>query len=320
MPEVYLNGGGPNYAGHAVFSVFDILDSIRSTLVSAGWTQLTTQLSANDDLSQSVLMRANAIAGGHQAWYRFSVVSNSANYVDGFSIQVQGFQSPALLRPSLSYNLDYIGAGTEARLWVIANSEAACICLRAFGGLGKGIHIGFLDRVEPTTDAFAYAIGTFYMADFRLTDYAIARSAHTSTDWLLVKDSYSTNNYLLASGSAGGIPLQGNHDRHTTILRPEEHFSLTASTNAGRNAFNGRLNGLDGKAVLGEYFFVEGRSNSADYTVTGNLSPMLYYRGNVQFAITGLASLSAFAQVEDAVGTRYISTGGLGNQGFRITA
>ena len=116
--------------------------------------------------------------------------------------------------------------------------------------------------------------------------------------------------------------MQGIFDRYTVCTIPYTNFSYTSTTdvtkNISANAMNGQINGITNQAIIGEYFFPEGRQRGG-YSVTGILSPQLYYRGSVRNAVVGMASYPAGIQlIDNQSGNRYLSGGSVGWQGFRI--
>lgn len=320
MPLTFLNGGSPNFTGEPVFDGNSTLVNFRDTLITAGWVLESQLLSGGDTVGDYVILRATSLVGSFNCWVRVSILDNSDNIIDGYKIGVELSQNVGFTIASPIYEMTYIGANTESRLWIAADEESFCVSLRSFNGLMIGIHGGFLERVEPLTDQYAYAIG--YLATIGLTNqYRVAKGAIDTGNWteILNRDYFRGSDSNLLDQQASIAPTQGTFDRYTTVVMPFINFESSSASNVGRNAQNGQLNGLDGRAILGEYFITEGLGGQSTYSTTGNLGVPLYYRGNVKFAIVGVASLIASAQVEDSGGTRYLSTGGLGYQGFQIT-
>lgn len=335
MPLTFLNGNSPDYAGQSVADGNAILTSIQSTLQTAGWTTESTNLLNGNTEGQFVLMKCESIVGNISVYYKFSIADNSANIAGGHKLIVQGSDDLAFSAGNTSklYTLDYIDFNTDSRLWVTADEETFALCLISFASLAGGIHGGFLNRIEPTTDNGAYCIG-YILSNIELkytgyenaspdkAFYQIGRDAHSGRKWYEVLDAYHWQSLSAKYSQPNVLPVQGFFDRYTVGLIPARAFIETSLTLARRNtgfmAHNGNLNGLNGKAVLGEWFVTEGRNGPTDYATTGLLQTPLYYRGSTKFNVVGMASFSAGIQVEDSVGRRYLSVGSVGWSGVRI--
>lgn len=331
MPTVFANGGAPNYSGISVANGQAILTSIRDTLVSAGWFTASDSIGVGNALNQFVTMRLTSIVGGIQVWYRFTIKDNSDNVAGGLKVTVQGSNNVGFTTVSSEFDLPFAQFNQDSRLWISCDEESFAISLISFATLARGVHGGFLNRIE-TTDNGAYCIG-YILSDIEQTYgttgggvfYQVGLSAFNGTAWREIaqdfqKVAFTTSNNSTASASVGCF--QGYFDRYTTCIIPYRCYSNTNTTDESRNpgyrAFNGRLNGVNDKAVLGEYFVTEGRGSTTNYTVTGVLSPLLYYRGNTKWNVVGMASFPAGVSVEAIDGTRYLSVGPQGWQGMRI--
>ena len=172
-----------------------------------------------------------------------------------------------------------VAVGTENRLWITANSDAGCICIMPNSVPAFGIHFGFLDRIEPT-DQWAWMVGTITSGTG--TAYS-AKSKFDAANWRWI-----------------GTDAGAQHGVYDAIWM---------------NDSNGRRN-YDGACLMRPFFWLEGRA-SGNSTSTFPNSP--YFRGNVQYAYTGMASTSAGTFGTDPTsGFRFMSVGDSGWQAMRI--
>ena len=333
MPLTFLNGGGPDFAGQPVGDGNAILTNIKTTLETAGWTTATDNIqSANTD-GQFIVMQCTSLIGSITVYYRFMILDNSANIAGGYKLTIAGSTIASFVsNTSDEYTLDYIDFNTDSRLWITADDETFAICLISFASLAGGVHGGFLNRIEPQTDIGGYCIG-YILSNIQLkysgyqdttgSFYQIGQDAHAGRQWYEVIDAFYWRGFDQEYTGTDILPIQGFFDRYTTCLVPFESYIETsqnnAAFNAGYNAQNGNVNGVDDKAVLGEWFVTEGRNNINDYATPGLLQTPLYYRGSTKFNVVGMASFAAGIQVEDTIGRRYLSVGPVGWAGQRIS-
>jgi hypothetical protein len=331
MPTVYANGGAPNYSGVPVANGSEILENIRDTLVSAGWFTVFDSIGIGNALNQFITMRLTSVVGGTQVWYKFTILDNSENVAGGLKVSIQGSSNAGFTITSSEFDLPFTQFNEDSRLWISCDEEAFAISLISFATLARGVHGGFLNRLE-TTDNGAYCIG-YTLSDIEQTYgasgggifYQVGLSAFNNTAWREVAQDFQKVNFttiMSAVATSNTGCYQGFFDRYTSCIIPYRCYSNTVtleeSRNPGFKAFNGRLNGVNEKAVLGEYFVTEGRGSTANYSVTGVLSPILYYRGNTKFCVVGMSSFPAGVSVEAIDGSRYLSVGPIGWQGMRI--
>lgn len=169
--------------------------------------------------------------------------------------------------------------GTENRLWITANSDAGCICIIPNSAPAQGVHFGFLDRLD-TTDQWAWMVG--YISGSNNVAYS-AKSKFDSTNWRAITTDMSNRQW-------------GTYD------------AMWADSPGRRN--------YDGACLVRPYYWLEGRS-SADSVNNFPNSP--HFRGNVQYAYTGMASTSAGTFGTDPTsGFRFMSVGDSGWQAMRI--
>lgn len=302
MPH-FLNGGFPFYQGSVFNNETELLELIRDNLVLAGWTVV------NDAIATSQLLLMQGIDGTHNNWFKFTTQDNNV-LPNGKDLIVQGDLDGTDTNLSPGDIKGFFLDNAENRFWLTADTGAFGIALDSFNGETIGIHGGFLDREEPTTDEFAWMVG---FIDNKPEKKYIAKDTQTGSIWHQIYSRFNNNNPEYA-------PLHGVSDLYTICSNP--YFTIInpnggglSDTNPGYNYYNGNKNGYDQNVLVSEYFHLEGLTS---YT-NGATANSLYYRGKVKFCGGGLSSLNAKENAVDAAtGGRYLSTGGLRSQGLLI--
>lgn len=324
MPEFFVNGGSPNYLGFSFTDSTSLLTQIHDSLQTGGWISIT-----NTPGSNLIELTGTAIETPDTCHIRLttSLVSGSQ-----YNLNITLSQQNTFVTNSPTLPLRWENGFTN-RLWIGGNQDYANFCIQSFSGEVRTIHAGFLDRVDPLNDPYGYAIG--YVNNENRNSlitgqsspnsymYYVAKAAHDGANW----DSGFTR-FVNQSGDISFVPgksstvfsayVSGTFNRHASCLCPYNTFSDTNTRNASRNGENGNINALNNKTILGEYFRVEGRGSSLDYAVTGQLPPLIYFRGVVKGAVVGMSHLLGGVQIEDALGRRFISGGDLRWQGIQI--
>ncbi len=307
MGLVFLNGGSPNYLGEVVTTETELLTEIKTILLSAGWSTHSDAISA----SKLLIMRCGLSngSGTDYGYVRFktNVVNINSN---SYELEIKGDQAGNNVTVSGTNVLGFI-SGQNNNLWVTADDSSGCLALQSYDGTMRGVHFGFLDRIA-ITDTHAWMIG--YLNNSLANSY-VSKCFKRQSNWVEMKTFWSSSNEFTSIN--GGY--QGIWDRYTTLITTTPSVA-DSNRNAGYLAYNGNINGVNNKPVMGEYYYIEGDSNSNNaYTsYDNNRSPLLYMRGIVKYATVGLASLAQATQIEDLSGQRYISCGDFGWQGFRI--
>ena len=326
MALTFINGGSPDYQGVLVPNGASILTEIRNGLEQAGWQIQISSIGIGNELTQNLVVSCTSSPDNITVYYRFRIVDDSANVANGLALSIQGSQNSGFTSVSKEYLLNFLNINSNSRLWLTADEESFVICLLSFSSLSGSVFGGFLKRIEET-DSGAYCIG-YLLSDVTKKPgnqfMQIGVSAHNNINWMPMLDVYQFTNYESNGqlSSANAAPMQGIFDRYTVCTIPYTNFSYTSTTdvtkNISANAMNGQINGITNQAIIGEYFFPEGRQRGG-YSVTGILSPQLYYRGPVRNAVVGMASYPAGIQlIDNQSGNRYLSGGSVGWQGFRI--
>jgi hypothetical protein len=305
MPLVFLNGASPDYTGFTFTDGAVLLNTIRDTLVSAGWTMLT------ETAGSTVYLQGTSVTNSHPCYMQFSVKTNGGK-TNGRYLVIRGWQTynaPTTFTtasPDDTLRLEFIQTGTN-RLWLTADQEAGAVCIFASDGTSGGMHFGFLDRISQT-DQWAWMVGFIHARGYEWA--YVAKSGFNSTNWRLLVSDYNVgtnySDYLMSLPvSTFDLTMRG---------KPRDHYNDTTNTNAFRSAPNGRLN-YDGKAVVDPYYYLEGRGSTTAYAILS----ALYFRGLVKFAYCGLASQNACLFCTDpTTNYRILSVGGLQWQGMRI--
>ncbi len=334
MPLTFVNGGSPDYMGSSFTTTSGLLTTIRNTLVTAGWTTVTDAITASSNL----LMRGVTAVNNHNCWVEFTV-KNNAGVTNGKFLVIRGWLQALGTNksPDDSTRLAFIETA-DNRLWMNCNQDYGCISILSNDGQMLPIHFGFADRISNSDDS-AWYVG--YIASFHRNAY-VARKVQDNTQIWHVTEREFTNALSLstfhstipvdftsavtASYSNTNYLVQGLFDRYTVGLGTGTgaHYVATGglTTHVSQYSFNGNVNAVDNLPVLGEYFHMEGKSSLAGYTAStggsNTFAATLYFRGVIQGAVVGLASLAAGVRVIDTEGNVYLSGGGVTYQGFRI--
>jgi hypothetical protein len=312
MPTYYFKGSSPDYLGEAFTTSQGLLQGIRDNLVLCGWTTITD---TSTGATGSILMRGVTTVNAHNCWIKFTttVVSGSQE-----RLTIRGDQTGANTTLSIdaTITMDYVSGSTNY-YYLTADNEAGCLVIRPNSLYSfRAAHFGFLDRVE-TSDQYAWMVGHIYGKDYSLA--FVAKGKYDSQNWKCLSEDYvsSTNT---ATNQQSFAP-QGIFDRYTVCHKPANDYETTAvsysNDNPGYRAYLGKLN-YNGLPILDNFFYIEGKDLAAQSGLYGATTFSLYYRGDVKFACTGVASLPGGSQCITTNGERYISGGDPGWQGFRI--
>lgn len=337
MALVFTNGGGPSYLGFEFTNSTDLLTEIHTRLLAAGWTSIT-------NTPGSGLIEMYCTSGSDNMSVRFEtaqIVSTSYELLLTAG-QGIGFTVTQPFRFAMPYEDTVIN-----RLWICADQDHANICIQSFSGNTRGYHMGFHDRLDPVADPFGYSIGAianFGMNNVILRNSAnIAQPGHSSNrsssgtsstyfgksiydglDWLPFCSEWSTNgdnpdtNATSDAMSYNGCII-GICSRFTTSLKGVTITSV-ASNNAGRNCTIGNTNGVNDKAVLGEFWKLEGRAQNQYATDAGEIffGKPGYFRGIIKNCCVGMSHLLGGVQIVDTDGNRWLSVGDLRWQGMLV--
>lgn len=311
MATHYLNGGSPDYTGFEFNSEIALLTAIKTNLESAGWT------TALDDISGNQSLKMQGTDNGDNCWVLFET-NNDPSETFGKILTIKGdlLGDGATLSPGIS--LQFIDTASNL-LWLTADAGSGCLAVRSYTGAITSAHYGFLDRPDPALDPTAWMVGhLFYKQD---TAYFADLFGYLGNSW---KSPYS-----LANNADQPMFTAGTFDRYTVASSQPSgggnSWNLAQGHNPAYSAFNGQVNGIDDKPILGDFYYIQGQNGSSPYddgndgyNSNFNTPPKLYFRGSVKFAVIGLASISGGVHVTLANSQRYISGGGRGWQGFRI--
>lgn len=232
----------------------------------------------------AVFFEGTSQTNNHKCFVEFSI-STSYLHVRGYHDVTYSVPSPlSTSTGSSSGTYCRVSSGTENRLWVTANSDAGCICIIPSGGLpAQGIHFGFLDRVDPT-DQWAWMVGNL-VSDGLATAYS-AKSKYDAVNWRNID-----TDMAIASRQYGAYDAIWMLDQ------------------------TGRYN-YDGTHLVRPFFWLEGRVSTSSVSTSPNPP---YFRGNVQYAYTGMANAAAGSYgIDPITGFRLMSTGDAGWQAMRI--
>lgn len=281
MPLTFLNGGAPNYSGQVVSTAIDLIDRIDQTLTSAGW------VSIEKTQGSKTFLRGTSLTNNHNCWVEFSI--------DSSYLHVRGWleasrTNPTSMASPLTQTISQgtfcrISLNTENRLWITANQDAGCICIIPNSAPSYGVHFGFLDRIDPT-DQWAWMVGNIGLPSNQSVGFAYsAKSKYDSTNWRAITTDMSVSRQWGAYDATWAEDLTGRRN-------------------------------FDGSCLIRPYYWLEGRVSTSPVATPPN-NP--HFRGNVQYAYTGMASTSAGTFGTDPVsGFRFMSVGDTGIQAMRI--
>lgn len=287
MPLTFLNGGAPNYSGQTFTTANDLINHIETTLVSAGWVSITKVVGT------SVLLKGTSQTNNHNCWVEFIYADTSYLHVRGWLEQAKTNGSPQSTTLGTGI-FCRVSIGFENRLWITANSDAGCICIIPNSAPAQGVHFGFLDRID-TSDQWAWMVGNIGNV---VTSGSIP-NAYSA------KDKYSLSNNISSNWRSIAIDMPMTRQWGT-------YDATWADTNTGRRNY-------DGACLIRPYFWLEGRVTSPSEASVSTAPNSPYFRGNVQYAYTGMASTSAGTFGTDPIsGFRFMSVGDSSWQGMRI--
>jgi hypothetical protein len=306
MALTFLSGSAPDYSGYIFTSTSDLINTIESTLQTAGWA---TVEKAADGLT--LLVKGVTSVGSHECFIEFSIYPN-ASVTNGYYISLRGFHDALRSNgsPANTLRWSFID-GTPNRLWITADNDSGAISiLNSSNGQG-GAHFGFLHRID-TTDPWAWMVGYIHSLGYQ---YAyVAKAKYNSVNWRLLSDDY--NQYTnLADGSYPVLPYSTFDFLQRGGWVNSHYYYATGSKIVFYNKAYGRLN-YTGTPIIDPYFYHEGRGSTTNYN-PGSYLPS-YFRGYVKHAYCGVASLATAAQVVDNQGNRILSVGTTYWQGMRI--
>ena len=316
MPMIYVNGGSPAYTGYQFTTSTQIIDAIETNLVSAGWTSLKKTAGV------SVALKGLSIVGNFPCYVEFKVITNSSK-TNGKYLVVRGFHDYSVADQLLSagstdnfLQMEFI-EGSINRLWLTADQEAGCFCIYSSDGTCKGMHFGFLDRID-TNDQWAWMVGLIHTNGY--SNSQVAKAKHNSVAWRILSNDYLSNGDFNSWQMV--LPITTfDLVKRGSIIGSDSNWGYTGNPiGAGEfyNVFyNAHLGGrnYNSRAVIDKYCYVEGRGATNNYTA----STLLYYRGPVKFAHCGVASEAAASIALDLSSNKKIlSTGASGWQGMEI--
>jgi hypothetical protein len=312
MSIQFINGGAPNYAGASFTSTSSLISLLETTFLAAGWSvvsKTSTILSVSCTADCTVVFTRSTWAGGP---------------ANGYGLSVTGLHS-SVSSPTHVLNTLYYVEGITNYLWGAIDQDSGVLATVD----SVGVHFGYLDRPNPSSDRWGWMIGnlspSFILSNDQYPGVFYAKSFLNSTNWKSLSNDFRS---LASTSNIYGVGAYwGVSDRYTTCIGSNPSavgwavFSTNSNTNVGFNSNMGQINGVDLKPVLGEYYYVEGRESLTAYGSAASYegrSPLLYFRGNVKHCVVGMSSLSNKSQVIDSYGRRFISSGSVGVQGFRI--
>lgn len=298
MPVTFLNGNAPLYLGHQFTTSIDLIDTIESTLVTAGWTSL-------EKVSETSLFIRGVTTNNHNCWIEFIISGETTAktlIMRGWLEAVKTNGSPNSIH-TLTYTEESLN-----RLWLSADQDAFCISLYNATGAMDGYHAGFLERTEPT-DATAWMIGRIISYPSYNTAY-VARARHNQPSGVAWRQlSADFNAYTNPSNISTTIPLStlNFNSRNFFGIGGSDPFISTTASNIFFGADIGRRTRLN-QCKITPYFYLEGLGSTTTYG--SGMNGDLWDRGNVKFAYCGVSQEASATQIiDDQTGYRILSVG-----------
>ena len=303
MPTVYASGS-PNSDGYlsgvSVPTSASLLANIRDILTTAGWTV---------DQSQIAGGRLEAVGedNGDNCWLIFLLTNVAANEYN-LSIRGDINGTGVTLSPD-EVKLTYL-EGSQARLYLTADSGSGCIFIQNGPAGGKSAHFGFLERLTDSPYSLMVARLTVW------EEYSYMARDIWNVDWA------EMNRYFRDTETASYLTGAKQHlwDSYTIAMMPYTDYNSSANNNPAYFPYLGAVDSVTGLPILSDYGYLIGRDNTTDYiNNSGKAKPTpLHFPGRIKFARTGLASVDAGDQF--IVNTQTVISGGaIGDyQGFVI--
>ena len=315
MALIFKSGSSPNYSGEIFETAESLLENIRDWLQSAGW-------SIRDDfISGSELLVMEGFSDNSDSCFIRFTISDRTGILNGKQLNIQGDLDGSNSTLSESLIFEFIEDASNI-IYLTADIGSFCILVESYELILNSGHCGFLDQPDASLDTFGWMVGRI---DWRVNNAYWAKSFRNGTNWRRVGDDYWYADNM--SDQRNQVSYGGLWDRYCVSLTETTNeysannggYHKDYSRNTGYYGNKGAISPITNLPLLGEYYYLEGRGyNKYGDDFAENEPPPLAFRGIVRHATIGIASLPAKMQVTDKSGNRYISTGGFGNQGFRI--
>ena len=283
----YYNSGSPLYDGIKFNNAIALLNIIKDSLETSSWKTITNDI----DILQTLVIEGST-ANGHLCTIKFRVDINSPNYLVIQGI-IEEIESPPV---TLEFTPDQ-----PNKLWLTAESDSGCLCIRNKYLYSGAIAFGFLERWDET-DADAWMVSKL---NNRLNDAYVAKSKHDEVTWKQIGSDFFQSDNFLSPELTGAY--QGIFDL-VAIAHPYVSFTNTNLRNAGYSA---QL-GATGNPIISRRFYLEGRG------AIDNYPGELYNRGFVKHVVNGFGKVPQGKIDQDTEGNIYLSVGGDGWQGMII--
>ena len=315
MSLIFRNGGG-SYTGETFQTDTEILQNLRDWLQLAGWTIRDDFISG----SKLLVMQGNATDNNDTCFIEFRT-EDITGELNAKELKIRGDIDGGGSTLSPEFNFKFINSSANI-IYLTADDDSFALYIESNDGVYNNGHFGFLNRLDPNTDTFGWMVGRI---DWRVNNAYWAKSFRNGTNWRRVGDDYWYADNM--SDQRNQVSYGGLWDRYCVSLTETTNeysannggYHKDYSRNTGYYGNKGAISPITNLPLLGEYYYLEGRGyNKYGDDFAENEPPPLAFRGIVRHATIGIASLPAKMQVTDKSGNRYISTGGFGNQGFRI--
>lgn len=303
MPQIYIYGSSPTFAGFTFSTASQLLNKIAGELVNAGWTI------TNDSITASNFFIARGVTtNGHNCWIKFTTSTVSGTQQ---RLTIRGDLDGAnttLMTDGVVY-LDFDSSLTNF-LYLPADQDSGAICILSGDAAVpvRSAHFGFLDRVD-TSNQWAIMVG--HLISWNTGTHFIAKSSHAAVNWQRFSADRENGALLTDANSSSALQIhleEGQQDiacHALTLQNTSRQLNSISNVNWGYFSTAGQVNGSTNKPLLSPYYLREGRNGTTNYGSSGgggtkagfNLAPKLYFPGVVKHCWRGAASLLEGEQI-----------------------
>ncbi len=312
MPQIFVGGTAPDYAGDSHTTIIGLLTKIRDTFVSSGWTVLNDS-GIPTTFDFTVRNPLNTI------FLRIFWINNE--------LFIEGALDVTYAVKSSAYRCGLAVEGDDTRLYM--NCQEHGVFISAWSNalnLQDVAFAGFPDVFYSST----LGQNSWWIFNCETTGWMYAES----NDWIY--DGSPWNSWNVAhSNETTNIELVGTYTFagdgfiDVTVGYP---YQLDADVDNDRNAgyffYNGRENGLDGSFALAPTYLKFGRNDTngddgdygrGDFVRGVAVNKQMFFTGYWTNLVRGMSSADQRTVVTDPnTGKVYVSGGGFKKLGFRI--
>ena len=268
----------------------DLLTKIRDTLTDpdAGWTIVL------DDISENNLLKLQGTDNGHNCYVNFLAEAVGGNTID---LKIQGDidgtgRTRATDEEDEPGDERYIVQRVKAnsgKLYIAASARSFVLMSKEKSNLSIPLFAGFPNRKDKN-DPGAWMIGDLY---WRMSNKYLANAKYVAGDWREIKEFYNSGNESETFSSSMQGCFEGTMDSTVNLFGASQTNSATQSAYKPENgSFD-----PDGKPVTEPFFLNQCLALQGAYSHVDDEATPAPRIGEIDFAVTGLASVPAGDQV-----------------------